>query len=47
LNELRQRVATQLARIPGTMRTLKTGTPYEVRFSASLQKLARAVDETI
>jgi nicotinate phosphoribosyltransferase len=47
LSELRQRVAAQLARIPGTMRTLKTGTPYEVRFASSLQKLARAVDETI
>jgi len=44
ITELRQRVATQLARLPDTIRSLETVPPYEVRIAPSLQNLARTVD---
>jgi nicotinate phosphoribosyltransferase len=47
LTEIRQRTATQLARLPDTMRTLETATPYEAQIAPSLQHLAQAVDRAV
>jgi nicotinate phosphoribosyltransferase len=47
LTEVRQRAATQLARLPDTMRTLETVTPYEVQIAPSLHRLAQAVDRAV
>lgn len=47
LTDLRHRAATQLTRLPETMRTLETVTPYEVRIAPSLQRLAQVVDRAV
>jgi len=45
LTELRERAATQLARLPDSLRSLECDRPYDVRISQSLQDLARVVDQ--
>jgi nicotinate phosphoribosyltransferase len=44
LTEARQRVATQLARLPDELRGLDTAGSYEVRIASALQRLAEAVN---
>ncbi len=47
LMELRERAATQLARLPDSLRSLECDRPYDVRISQSLQDLARVVDQCV
>ena len=47
LAELRERTATQLARLPDPLRNLECAHPYDVRISQSLQDLALAVDQCV
>jgi nicotinate phosphoribosyltransferase len=47
LTELRERAATQLARLPDPLRGLECDRPYDVRISHSLQDLARLVDQCV
>lgn len=44
LTDLRGHMATQLARIPESLRTIETAPTYEVRISPALQALAKAVN---
>lgn len=41
----RERAAAELARLPESLRRLEEATPYPVRVSASLQRLAQEVDQ--
>lgn len=45
LADLRQRAATQLARLPESLRTLDRTEPFPVTVSSSLRESARALDE--
>jgi nicotinate phosphoribosyltransferase len=45
LADLRQRAATQLARLPESLRTLDRTEPFPVTVSLSLRESARALDE--
>ena len=47
LSEVRERAATQLARLPDSLRRLECGRPYDVRIAQPLQDLARAVDQFV
>ncbi len=47
LTELRERAATQLARLSNPLRSLECDRPYDVRISHSLQDLARVVDQYV
>jgi nicotinate phosphoribosyltransferase len=47
LMELRQRAATELARLPGSLRSLECDHPYEVRISQPLHDLALALDQCV
>ncbi len=44
LEDVRQRVTTQLEQIPASLRALETSLAYDVRISSALQDLAQAVD---
>jgi nicotinate phosphoribosyltransferase len=46
LNEVRQRVATQLGQLPTSLRVLEDAPAYEVRISSTLQALAQSVDRS-
>jgi nicotinate phosphoribosyltransferase len=47
LTELRERAATQLARLPDSLRGLECDHPYDVRISRPLQDLAQVVDQCV
>jgi nicotinate phosphoribosyltransferase len=47
LTELRRRTATQLARLPESLRTLGTVPAYEVQISPALRILAQTVDHAL
>ncbi|HSL02944.1 MAG TPA: nicotinate phosphoribosyltransferase [Nitrospiraceae bacterium] len=47
LTKLRERAATQLARLPDSLRSLECAHHYDVRISQSLQDLARVVDQCV
>jgi nicotinate phosphoribosyltransferase len=47
LTELRRRTATQLARLPESLRTLGTVPAYEVKISPALRILAQTVDHAL
>jgi nicotinate phosphoribosyltransferase len=47
LTELRERAATQLARLPDSLRGLECDHPYGVRISRPLQDLAQVVDQCV
>jgi hypothetical protein len=47
LTELRERAATQLARLSNPLRGLECDRPYDVRISRTLQDLARLADQCV
>jgi len=47
LEEIRARAASELQRLPDSLRRLQTGTRYPVTIAASLQKLATETDRRL